>query len=215
MALFTATRPQQVCADQAFSQRAPRSSVALTFSHCGMAVTDLDRMVDFYTRVLGFVVTDRGCGANGATAFLTLDPFEHHQIVMSGGRPQGAHATLRQLAFRVDRVATLRKVCAALREEKAAMNDITLEGPDLGAMSHGQSISVYFRDPDGNRIEVFIDTPWAVPQPQRLLLDFSLCDDALWSVVAEHAQLQPGCRPMAQLQAEIARKLSDQVDRYA
>ena len=36
--------------------RVPR----LSFSHMGIFVTDVARMQDFYTRVLGFTVTDGG-----------------------------------------------------------------------------------------------------------------------------------------------------------
>ncbi len=33
-------------------------------------------------------------------------------------------------------------------------------------VTHGNAISVYFADPEGNGIEVFCDTPWHVAQPQ-------------------------------------------------
>ena len=33
---------------------------SIAFSHVGIHVTDLRRMVEFYTRFLGFTVTDRG-----------------------------------------------------------------------------------------------------------------------------------------------------------
>ena len=33
---------------------------AVSFSHLGINVTDLARMEDFYTRVLGLLVADRG-----------------------------------------------------------------------------------------------------------------------------------------------------------
>ena len=33
---------------------------ALSFSHFGFYVRDLERMADFYTRVLGFAISDRG-----------------------------------------------------------------------------------------------------------------------------------------------------------
>ncbi len=46
-------------------------------------------------------------------------------------------------------------------------------------MSHGNSWSVYFKDPEGNRLEVFMDTPWYVQQPQREVLDFSLSDEEI------------------------------------
>jgi catechol 2,3-dioxygenase-like lactoylglutathione lyase family enzyme len=37
----------------------------LQFSHFGIYVTDLDKMVDFYTRFLGFMIADRGMAAIG------------------------------------------------------------------------------------------------------------------------------------------------------
>ena len=37
-----------------------RKAIRLNFSHLGIHVSDLARMEDFYTRVLGFYVTDRG-----------------------------------------------------------------------------------------------------------------------------------------------------------
>ena len=33
-------------------------------------------------------------------------------------------------------------------------------------VTHGNAVSVYFKDPEGNGIEIFCDTPWHVPQPQ-------------------------------------------------
>ena len=60
----------------------------LSFSHVGVFVTDLNKMVDFYTRVLGLVVSDRNEMKDGREiAFLTLDPREHHQVVFATGRP--------------------------------------------------------------------------------------------------------------------------------
>ena len=32
-------------------------------------------------------------------------------------------------------------------------------------VTHGNAVSVYFADPEGNGIEVFCDTPWHVRQP--------------------------------------------------
>ena len=47
---------------------------SLTLSHVGYFVTDVDKMVDFYTRVLRFVVSDRGDrGGGGAIIFMTRD----------------------------------------------------------------------------------------------------------------------------------------------
>ena len=63
----------------------------LSFSHVGIFVTDIARMEDFYTRVLGFTVTDRGDletpRGRLQFVFLSRDPREHHQVVMASGRP--------------------------------------------------------------------------------------------------------------------------------
>lgn len=64
---------------------------SLAFSHMGFYVRDLPLMEDFYSRVLGFTVTDRGelptpKGKVGLV-FLSRDPNEHHQIVLATGRP--------------------------------------------------------------------------------------------------------------------------------
>jgi catechol-2,3-dioxygenase len=32
-------------------------------------------------------------------------------------------------------------------------------------VTHGNAWSVYFADPEGNRVEIFVDTPWHTPQP--------------------------------------------------
>ena len=35
-------------------------------------------------------------------------------------------------------------------------------------VTHGNSVSLYFRDPEGNRIECYLDSPWYCAQPQRM-----------------------------------------------
>ena len=60
---------------------------SLTLSHVGIYVTDMARMVDFYTRFLGFAIADRGPAPNGEIVFLTRDSREHHQLVLISGRP--------------------------------------------------------------------------------------------------------------------------------
>ena len=57
------------------------------FSHMGLSVKDISKMEDFYTRVLGFTVTDRGHAGGMKLVFLSRDPMDHHQIVLASGRP--------------------------------------------------------------------------------------------------------------------------------
>ena len=135
-------------------------SFSLTLSHVGVFVTDVSRMVDFYTRFLGFAVSDREKRADGEIVFLTRDPREHHQFVIASGRPSDVPFNpINQLSFRVDSLATLRAMYQALKNEPVEI---------LGTITHGNALSVYFRDPEKNRVELLIDTPWYVPQPYRV-----------------------------------------------
>ena len=68
------------------------ASVQPQLSHCGVYAYDVARQVDFYTRVVGLVVADRGVSERvGAEfAFLTGATDQHHQIVFISGRtPHG------------------------------------------------------------------------------------------------------------------------------
>src|SRR5919112_3330207 len=151
-------------------------SFGLTLSHVGVFVTDMPRMVDFYTGFLGFAVSDRGeTSTGGEIVFLTRDPREHHQFVMASGRPADLQFNIvNQLSFRVDSLDTLRELQRGLKNEQAK---------ELGPVSHGNALSVYFHDPEKNRVELLIDTPWYVPQPCRLAIDLSLPDDELWATI--------------------------------
>ena len=67
-------------------------SMKPALSHMGIFVTDMDRMVRFYTEVLGLTVTDRGQGITfkNELAFLSSDPEKHHQVALASGRPMEA-----------------------------------------------------------------------------------------------------------------------------
>src|SRR6185503_14115678 len=74
----------------------------LSFSHVGLFVRDIARMADFYTRLLGFSVSDRGQMGKTSFVFLTRDPREHHQIVLASGRPEElAFNAINQISFRM------------------------------------------------------------------------------------------------------------------
>ena len=125
---------------------------SLALSHVGYFVKDVDKMVDFYTRVLKFVVSDRGDREhNGSIVFMTRDPREHHQLVFASGRPDKLDFSIvNQISFRVDSLATLRELFHAVQKEPIQKM--------LGPVTHGNALSVYFLDPEGNRVELLIDT---------------------------------------------------------
>jgi catechol 2,3-dioxygenase-like lactoylglutathione lyase family enzyme len=175
----------------------------LSFSHIGLYATDPARMEAFYCGFLGFTVTDRGelAGPHGPMqlVFLSRDPDEHHQIVLISGRPPSIDFNVvNQISLRADGLPTLKRIHAELAGQPVT---------DIVPVTHGNAISVYFRDPEGNRIEIFVDTPWYVSQPLREPVDLSLDDDALWAWAERHARSLPGFRPRAEWRAEMARRM--------
>lgn len=179
----------------------------IRFSHIGIYVRDLVRMESFYTRFLGFTVTDRGDldtphGKVGLV-FLSRDPTEHHQIVLATGRPEDSgFNTVNQMSFRVDSLATLRAL--HMRMVEGELRD---EMSEVSPACHGNALSVYVRDPEGNRLELFIDTPWYVNQPMRVPFDFALDDAAIWAWTERHASTLPGFRPRAQWVREMTLRM--------
>jgi catechol 2,3-dioxygenase-like lactoylglutathione lyase family enzyme len=176
-------------------------SYHLTLSHVGVYVKDMPKMVDFYSGFLGFAVSDRGATRGGGEiVFMTRDPREHHQFVLASGRPEDMNFNIvNQLSFRVDSLATLRELHAGLGDEDVEM---------LGPVSHGNALSVYFLDPERNRVELLIDTPWYVPQPCRIPVDLSLPDDELWATLERDARALPGFTSRAAWAAEIEKKIA-------
>jgi len=166
-------------------------SMRPTLSHMGIFVTDMDRMVRFYTDVLGLTVTDRGRGIsfNNDLAFLSSDPEKHHQVVLASGRPKEAtFSTVMQASFAVGTLDDLRAVKA-----KALANGATA----LRALDHGNAWSIYFRDPEGNTVEVYLDTPFHVPQPHGDPLDLDKTDAEILRTTEAACRNDPGFMPRA------------------
>ena len=78
----------------------------------------------------------------------------------------------------------------------------------LGPVTHGNALSSYFLDPEGNRVELLIGTPWYVPQPMRIPVDLSLPDDKLWASIEQQIRGMPGFKTHAEWEAEITKKLA-------
>jgi catechol-2,3-dioxygenase len=169
----------------------------------GMFVTDIARMEDFYGRVLGFTVTDRGEleTPRGLVylVFLSRDPAEHHQIVLATGRPaEAGFNPINQISFRVEDFAGLREMYRRLQREAVT---------EIAPVSHGNALSVYFKDPEGNRVELFIDTPWYCRQPVRVPMDMSHTDAALWAWAEAEARKQPDFKPVDEWRSALAAKI--------
>lgn len=170
-------------------------------SHIGITVRDLDRMVAFYRRVLGFLVSDRGRGPHGDYAFLSRDPNEHHQIVLVTGRPEGMPSQIVQLSLELNSLADLRAMHAIL----AADNEVT----DIQTRAHGISWSMYFKDPEENIVETFVASPWYVPAPSAVPFDFAMSDREIFDSVRDQVKQRPGYKPYQDWKDEAAIRMLD------
>jgi len=154
----------------------------MAFSHVGLYVSDMAAMVEFYTGVLGFSVTDRASIRGADVVFLSRNPDEHHQIVLVPGRVPGGPSTVNQISFRVISIAELRRLHGEVE---------TLGVAGLNPTNHGGSWSIYFLDPEGNRIELFTPTPWYVP-PISVPLDMALSDEEIYKLTERTISSTPG-----------------------
>jgi catechol-2,3-dioxygenase len=120
--------------------------------HVGLYCRDLPKMVDFYTRVLGFQVSD--VNEKGMT-FLRFGA-DHHSFVLAklpeedAKKPAGA-TVLQQIAMEVGSLEALKRIRRHLAAQGVPLKGrIKHEGP-------GNDYTFDFDDPEGNRLQFFSD----------------------------------------------------------
>ena len=150
----------------------------LTWSHAVLNVKDAPKMLDFYTNTLDFSISDRGPIAEDGPdiIFLSQNHNEHHQLALVATREdEGPSNALNHMAFRVQSFEDLQTLQSRLE---------ALEQKFL-PLSHGNTLSFYFSDPEGNGLEVFWDTPWHVSQPSGAVWDNQMDEAAALAWVEE------------------------------
>jgi catechol 2,3-dioxygenase len=122
---------------------------ARKLGHVVLKVRDMQKAKNFYTQVLGLQVAyeDRQRGA----VFLSFGT-EHHELalfqVATGELPEAAQPGLHHTAWQLDSFAEL----------QAAHRELAEQGiPVEATVEHNVTRSVYFFDPDGNRVELYCD----------------------------------------------------------
>jgi len=171
------------------------TSTATTFaprlSHFGIYCHDIDRMAAFYCEVFGMVETDRGKGITFpfALVFLSSSPEQHHQLALASGRPADGASTVMQLSFKVQSLDHLREARARALAHGATQ---------MRGLNHGNALSIYFSDPEGNTVEVYLDTPWYVTQPHGDPLDLDRPDDEIWAETERNCRSDPTFKPVDQ-----------------
>jgi catechol 2,3-dioxygenase len=120
--------------------------------HIHLKVSDLNRSLDFYCRVLGFeLITMYGKDA----AFVSAGGYHHHiglnTWYSKGKEPSPAnHPGLFHFAVLFEQRRELAFILKRLMENKY---------PVTGASDHGVSEAIYLNDPDQNGIELYWDKP--------------------------------------------------------
>ncbi len=165
-------------------------------AHVGIYVRDIEAMTRFYTQLFDLHVTDHGVGRNFKVPlhFLSGTPEQHHQLVLAGGRPADVPSTIMQLSFKVMAIDDLRRVRAAALAAGATQ---------MRGMNHGNALSIYFADLEDNTVEVYLDTPWYVPQPHGDPLDLERTDGEIWAETEAICRADPGFAPVAEWMARF------------
>jgi catechol 2,3-dioxygenase len=127
--------------------------------HIVLKVRSLARSRPFYTELLGLEVMKELPQVK--MLFLASNRRDHHEIALAevgedAGAPKPGDVGLSHCAFRLKSVEDLR---AAYREFKQRNVPISY------TVNHGVTRSIYFLDPDGNQLEVYVDnTPEEIAQ---------------------------------------------------
>ncbi|NCA02815.1 MAG: VOC family protein [Sphingomonadaceae bacterium] len=171
-----------------------------TPSHFGIYVFDVEKMVDFYKGVFDLVETDRGVGRTfkAPLVFLSATADQHHQLVIAGGRPaQATVSTVMQLSFAVPSIQALRDL-----RDKAIVRGATNVKP----LNHGNALSVYLSDPEGNTVEIYMDMPFYISQPHGDPLDLNQDDDTILRETEAICRNDPTFMPIEQWQAQFGQR---------
>jgi len=166
-----------------------------------MHVRNLEVMTTFYKDVLGLVETDRGTLNGRDVVFLSRDPDEHHQVILFSGLAEPPREEIiNQISFRVPDLETLIAFHSGVLANSRA--------EDIRPINHGNAWSVYFRDPEQNRIEVYVPSPWYVSQPCREPLEIGAGAAAIRTATEAWCRAQPSFRSAEDFRAEVAARIA-------
>lgn len=177
-------------------------NVKPSFTHMALFVTDLEPMVDFYTNVVGQTLADRGPAMSAPVdlVFFSNDPTEHHQFVLVSGRPKDVEfGVCHQISFLVDDFEDLRAMHERAKAAGAA---------NIKPVCHGNAYSVYFDDPEGNMVEIYMHSEWHVPQPNYRPIDFAMSDAEILAENEAICRKDPGFSTVRDRQAEMTRRIA-------
>jgi len=138
-----------------------------SLGHLGFYVKDVER------DILGLQVSDRS--PRGSVFMTAQDRLaEHHELLIAPGRQDGTANTIQQISFRCASLADVKDFYRLFMERKVPIQRI---------VTHGNTVSIYFEDPDGNTVEVYWPTRIDVPQPFGKPVDLTKSDEEIMAEV--------------------------------
>lgn len=131
-----------------------------TLHHYGITTANLKTMSEWYTTVLGMSVVfettnplGKNSAINASAAWVTNDHANHRIGLiaipqLTNDAQRSSHVRLQHIAYEYDSLDQLLETYMRLKE--------TGIRPLLSA-DHGATTSMYYADPDGNSVELFVD----------------------------------------------------------
>lgn len=120
-----------------------------SLGHVVLKVSDQDQSEKFYHNVLGLPIVARF--ESRRMSFFSLG--NHHDFAIAAigndaSSPDEKGIGLQHVAF---------KIGNKVDELKTAKQELEAAGVEVTPVDHGVTKSLYFHDPDGNRLEVYVD----------------------------------------------------------
>ncbi|MBM3223753.1 MAG: glyoxalase [Candidatus Tectomicrobia bacterium] len=125
--------------------------------HVLLRVADVERSKAFYSGVLGFEVVEEDPAHGGV--FMTLGEYGHTLDLFPVENPATAQKLVpnrlgvHHFAFQVESYADLQDAYFTLKDHGIE---------EIQAVDHVSQQSIYFHDPDGNRVEIYYELPNAL-----------------------------------------------------
>ncbi|MGH8066736.1 MAG: VOC family protein, partial [Candidatus Entotheonellia bacterium] len=122
--------------------------------HVLLRVADIERSKAFYTKLLGFEIVEEDPAHGGV--FMSLGEQGHTLDLFQAENPARAEPAtpdrvgVHHIAFMVESEKALKDAYFTLEDQGVEV---------VRAVDHVSQKSIYFHDPDGNRLEIYYELP--------------------------------------------------------